>query len=158
MNSALYTATTSKRTMLQLRSHGALCHKLQTIRRTIHRLYGWRRDTPRPPKQLKLRDERNPDYMNDEDPEMDQIPSPNIWPQINLARIGAQMNALTNEEYNELIQMMGETHPHDFLEAWSDRHWSSEGRHQTYTCLAGNQWTCDSTSTRSRKEPKHLPS
>jgi len=58
-----------------------------------------------------------PDYMNDEDPEMDQVPSPTIRPQINLAQIGAQMNALTNEEYNELIQKMGETHPQDFLEA-----------------------------------------
>jgi len=58
-----------------------------------------------------------PDYMNEEDPEMDQIPGPTIRPQINLAQIGAQMNALTNEEYNELIQQMGETHPQDFLEA-----------------------------------------
>jgi len=58
-----------------------------------------------------------PDYMNEEDPEMDQIPSPTIRPQINLAQIGAQMNALTNEEYSELIQCMGETHPQDFLEA-----------------------------------------
>jgi len=57
------------------------------------------------------------DYMNDEDPGMDQIPGPTIRPQINLAQIGAQMNTLTNEEYNELIQMMGETHPQDFLEA-----------------------------------------
>jgi len=55
--------------------------------------------------------------MNDKDPEMDQIPGPTIRPQINLAHIGAQMNALTNEEYNELIQRMGETHPQDFLEA-----------------------------------------
>jgi len=58
-----------------------------------------------------------PDYMNEEDPEMDQIPGPNIRPQINLAQIGTQMNALTNEEYGELIQQMGETHPQDFLEA-----------------------------------------
>jgi len=58
-----------------------------------------------------------PDYMNDEDPEMDQIPGPTIRPQINLAQIGAQMNALTNEEYGELIQRMGETHPQDFLKA-----------------------------------------
>jgi len=58
-----------------------------------------------------------PDYMNDEDPEMDQIPGPTIQPQINLAQIGAQMNTLTNEEYSELIQRMGETHPQDFLEA-----------------------------------------
>jgi len=58
-----------------------------------------------------------PDYMNDEDPEMDQIPGPTIRPQINLARIRAQMNALTNEEYSELIQRMGEAHPQDFLEA-----------------------------------------
>jgi len=58
-----------------------------------------------------------PNYMNDEDPEMDQIPGPTIRPQINLAQIGAQMNALTNEEYSELIQRMGETHPQDFLEA-----------------------------------------
>jgi len=58
-----------------------------------------------------------PDYMNDEDPEMDQIPGPTIRPQINLAQIGAQMNTLTNEEYSELIQRMGETHPQDFLEA-----------------------------------------
>ena len=58
-----------------------------------------------------------PNYMNDEDPEMDQIPGPTIRPQINLAQIGAQMNALTNEEYSELIQKMGETHPQDFLEA-----------------------------------------
>jgi len=58
-----------------------------------------------------------PDYMNDKDPEMDQIPGPTIRPQINLAQIGAQMNALTNEDYNELIQRMGETHPQDFLEA-----------------------------------------
>jgi len=58
-----------------------------------------------------------PDYMNEEDPEMDQIPGPTIQPQINLAQIGAQLNTLTNEEYNELIQQMGETHPQDFLEA-----------------------------------------
>jgi len=58
-----------------------------------------------------------PDYMNDEDPEMNQIPSPTIRPQINLAHIGAQMNALTNEEYAKLIQRMGEAHPQDFLEA-----------------------------------------
>jgi len=58
-----------------------------------------------------------PDYMNEEDPEMDQIPGPTIRPQINLAQIGAQMNALTNKEYSELIQQMGETHPQDFLEA-----------------------------------------
>jgi len=58
-----------------------------------------------------------PDYMNEEDPEMDQIPGPTIRPQVNLAQIGTQMNALTNEEYNELIQRMGETHPQDFLEA-----------------------------------------
>jgi len=58
-----------------------------------------------------------PDYMNEEDPEMDRIPGPTIRPQINLAQIGAQMNTLTNEEYNELIQRMGETHPQDFLEA-----------------------------------------
>ena len=61
--------------------------------------------------------EEIPDYMNNEDPEMDRIPSPTIRPQINLAQIGAQMNALTNEEYSELIQRMGETHPQDFLEA-----------------------------------------
>src|SRR6267142_3962591 len=47
-----------------------------------------------------------PDYMNNEDPEMDQIPGPTIRPQINLAQIGAQMNTLTNEEYSELIQRM----------------------------------------------------
>ena len=58
-----------------------------------------------------------PDYMNDEDPEMDQIPGPTIQPQINVAQIEAQMNALTNEEYNKLIQMIGETHPQDFLDA-----------------------------------------
>jgi len=58
-----------------------------------------------------------PDYMNEEDPEMDQIPGPTIRPQINLAQIGAQVNALTIEEYNELIQRMGETHPQDFPEA-----------------------------------------
>jgi len=58
-----------------------------------------------------------PDYMNDEDPEMDQIPGPNIQPQINLAQIGAQMDALTNKEYNELIQGMGDMHPQDFPEA-----------------------------------------
>jgi len=58
-----------------------------------------------------------PDYINDKDPEMDQIPGPTIRPQINLAQIGAQMNALTNEEYSELIQRIGETHPQDFLEA-----------------------------------------
>jgi len=58
-----------------------------------------------------------PDYMNEEDPEMDQVPGPTIRPQINLAQIGARMNALTNEEYSELIQRMGETHPQDFLEA-----------------------------------------
>jgi len=58
-----------------------------------------------------------PDYMNDEDPEMDQIPGPTIRPQINLAQIGAQMNALNDEEYKELIQQMGDTHPQDFLEA-----------------------------------------
>ena len=63
-----------------------------------------------------------PDYMNNNDPEMDQIPNPTIQPQINLAQIGAQMNALTNDKYNELIQRMGETHPQDFLEAWLDRH------------------------------------
>jgi len=57
------------------------------------------------------------DYMNDEDPEMDQVPGPTIQPQINIAQIGAQMNALTNEEYSELIQRMGETHLQDFLEA-----------------------------------------
>jgi len=45
-----------------------------------------------------------PDYMNDEDPKMDQIPDPTIQPQINLAQIGAQVNALTNKEYSELIQ------------------------------------------------------
>src|SRR6267142_211576 len=32
-----------------------------------------------------------PNYMNDDDPEMDQIPGPTIRPQINLAQIGAQM-------------------------------------------------------------------
>jgi len=58
-----------------------------------------------------------PDYMDNDDPEMDQIPGPTIRPQINLAQIGAQMNALTNEEYSKLIQRMGETHPQDFLEA-----------------------------------------
>jgi len=58
-----------------------------------------------------------PDYINDDDPEMNQIPGLTIQPQINLAQIGAQMNALTNEEYSELIQQMGETHPQDFLEA-----------------------------------------
>jgi len=57
------------------------------------------------------------DYMNEEDPEIDQIPGPTIRPQINLAQIGAQMNALNNEEYSELIQQMGKTHPQDFLEA-----------------------------------------
>jgi|SRR6267142_934517 len=57
------------------------------------------------------------DYMNDDDLAMDQIPGPTIRPQINLAQIGAQMNALTNEEYAELIQKMGEAHPQDFLEA-----------------------------------------
>ena len=60
---------------------------------------------------------KTPDYMNDEDPEMDQIPGPTIRPQINLAQIGAQMNALTDKEYSKLIQQMGETHPQDFLEA-----------------------------------------
>ena len=58
-----------------------------------------------------------PDYMNDKDPEMDQVPGPTIRPQINIAQIGARMNALTNEEYSKLIQRMGETHPQDFLEA-----------------------------------------
>jgi len=32
------------------------------------------------------------DYMNDDDPEMDQIPGPIMQPQINLAQIGAQMD------------------------------------------------------------------
>jgi len=58
-----------------------------------------------------------PDYMDNEDPEMNQIPGPTIRPQINLAQIGAQMNALTSEEYNELIQRMGEAHSQDFPEA-----------------------------------------
>jgi len=40
-----------------------------------------------------------------------------MQPQINLVQIGAQMNALSDEEYGELIQMMGETHPQDFPEA-----------------------------------------
>jgi len=58
-----------------------------------------------------------PDYMDDEDPEMDQIPNPTIQPQVNLAQLKAQMNALSNEEYDELIQRMGEMHPQDFLDA-----------------------------------------
>ena len=58
-----------------------------------------------------------PDYMDNDNPEMDQVPDPTIQPQIHLAQIGAQMNALTIEEYSELIQRMGETHPQDFLEA-----------------------------------------
>jgi len=58
-----------------------------------------------------------PDYMDNDNPEMDQVPDPTIQPQIHLAQIGAQMNALTNEEYSELIQRMGETHPQDFLKA-----------------------------------------
>jgi len=62
-------------------------------------------------------EEPSASYMNDEDPEMDQLPGPTIQPQINLAQIRAQMNALTHEEHNMLIQMMGETHPQDFLEA-----------------------------------------
>ena len=102
--------------------------------------------------------DETPDYMNDEDPEMDQIPGPTLQPQINLAQLKAQMNALSNEEYDKLIQRMGETHPQDFLDAWSDRHWSSKGWHQTCICLAENQWTYDFTYTQSRREPKHLPS
>jgi len=61
--------------------------------------------------------DETPDYMNDEDPEMDQIPGPTLQPQINLAQLKAQMNALSNEEYDKLIQRMGETHPQDFLDA-----------------------------------------
>ena len=110
------------------------------------------------PDEQRSKIDETPNYMDDEDPEMDQISDPTIRSQINLAQIRAQMNALTNEEYSELIRRMGETHPQDFLDAWLDQHWSSEDRHWMYTCPAGSQWACDFTFTRSRKEPKHLPS
>jgi len=68
-------------------------------------------------------DDQNPDtdetpnYMDDEDPEMDQIPGPTMRPQINLAQLKAQVNTLNDEEYNKLIQRMGEAHPQDFQDA-----------------------------------------
>jgi len=69
------------------------------------------------PDEQRSKIDETPNYMDDEDPEMDQISDPTIRSQINLAQIRAQMNALTNEEYSELIRRMGETHPQDFLDA-----------------------------------------
>ena len=95
--------------------------------------------------------------MDEQDPEMDQIPKPTIQPRANLAQLKACMDTLNDEEHDTLMRMMGETHLQDFLDAWSDQHWSSEGQHQMYTCPVGNQWTYDFSFTRSWKEPKHLP-
>jgi len=56
-------------------------------------------------------------YMDEQDPEMDQIPKPTIQPRANLAQLKACMDTLNDEEHDTLMRMMGETHLQDFLDA-----------------------------------------
>jgi len=62
-----------------------------------------------------------PNYMDYNDPEMDGLPEPTIQPQVNLEWIKAQLEALDDDKYNDLIRTMEETHPQHFPNAWLDR-------------------------------------
>ena len=50
----------------------------------------------------------------------DQIPTPNIKPRINVAHIKAQIDMLSPQENDSLIDMMGGEQ--DFPQAWLDQH------------------------------------
>jgi len=59
----------------------------------------------------------HPNYMDYDDPEMDGLPEPTIQPKANLERIKAQLEALSNDKYNDLVRTMREAHPQDFPNA-----------------------------------------
>ena len=59
----------------------------------------------------KQNQETHTNYMDEQNPEMDQIPEPTIHPQTNIAQLRAQLDALNNTEHDALMRMMGETHP-----------------------------------------------
>jgi len=56
-------------------------------------------------------------YMDFQDPEMNEIPSPTIQPQANVAQLKAQLDALNEQENDALINLMGGGQSQDFLKA-----------------------------------------
>jgi hypothetical protein len=49
----------------------------------------------------------NISYMDSVDDSMQQVPQPNITPQANIMHLKAQINALSTEDNDTLIEVMG---------------------------------------------------
>jgi len=56
-------------------------------------------------------------YMDFQDPEMNEVPGPTIQPQANVAQLKAQLDALNEQENDALINLMGGGQSQDFLKA-----------------------------------------
>jgi len=56
-------------------------------------------------------------YMDFQDPEMDEVPGPTIQPQANVAQLEAQLDALNEQENDALINLMGGGQSQDFPKA-----------------------------------------
>jgi len=56
-------------------------------------------------------------YMDFQDPEMNEIPGPTIQPRANVAQLKAQLDALNEQENDALINMMGGGQSQDFPKA-----------------------------------------
>jgi len=65
----------------------------------------------------RRRKETHVNYMDYQDPEMDEIPGPSIQPWVNMALLKAQLDALNTQENDALIGMMGGAQPQDFPNA-----------------------------------------
>jgi len=55
--------------------------------------------------------------MDFQDPKMDRISKQTIQPQTNIAQLKAQLDALSTQENDALIGMMGGSQPQDFPNA-----------------------------------------
>jgi len=56
-------------------------------------------------------------YMDFQDPEMDEVSGPTIQPRANVAQLKAQLDALNEQENDALINLMGGGQSQDFPKA-----------------------------------------
>jgi len=67
--------------------------------------------------QTRKRKDAHINYMDFQDPEMNEIPGPTIQPRVNVAQLKAQLDALNKQENNALINLMGGGQSQDFPKA-----------------------------------------
>jgi len=65
----------------------------------------------------RRRKETHVNYMDYQDPKMNEIPGPTIQPHTNIAQLKAQLDALNAQENDVLIGMMEGGQPQDFPNA-----------------------------------------